>query len=148
GSGLAWARYSNDSEQRGLLVARVNTIRLGACLSLLWCSGFFACGGEPFSSTPTPPNESGGAGGQGGTSSGGAGGGGAGAGAEGGSPGESCTSAADCNDADPCTIDLCLIDGTCEHAPKCAGAQHCCDGVCGACCDDVDCDDGVGCTED
>lgn len=71
----------------------------------------------------------------------------------GGCRGGSCASAADCPDADPCTLDLCA-SGTCEHrAMACDDGNVCTDdrcdpgtGMCTATPNAAFCDDGLGCT--
>lgn len=66
-----------------------------------------------------------------------------------GTPGEmSCQAPSDCNDRNPCTIDRCQGDGSCDYRPRCASGEVCCGGVCGECCVDEDCDDSVDCTVD
>jgi len=59
-----------------------------------------------------------------------------------------CSDAKDCDDGKPCTLDTCGADGVCVNAPKCAADQLCCDGVCGECCAQGDCNDDVECTQD
>lgn len=61
--------------------------------------------------------------------------------------GKACSGPEDCNDSDPCTVDLCGANGSCAPARKCLGTQRCCAGDCAECCNDADCDDGVSCTE-
>ncbi|MFH1532223.1 MAG: hypothetical protein ABIK09_15970 [Pseudomonadota bacterium] len=61
-----------------------------------------------------------------------------------------------CDDANPCTDDLCLGEEGCNHVPveagecldgdPCTVADHCEEGVCVG--DSVECDDGNPCTED
>jgi hypothetical protein len=45
-------------------------------------------------------------------------------------------------------VDVCKAGGLCEHLPTCAAGEQCCDGRCGECCQDEQCDDGIGCTVD
>lgn len=79
-------------------------------LLVLGFASLTGCGGE------------GGSAGTGGTAGSGGGGGGAG-GATG------CIADEDCDDADPCTDDICGESGTCEYAPTADGAS-CPDGTC------------------
>ncbi len=77
----------------------------------------------------------------------------------GGGGGGGCRTAADCDDHNPCTEDICLDDGNCltkpmAHGTPCPAADQChqegfCDGA-GECWvgDEVDCDDEDPCTED
>lgn len=60
----------------------------------------------------------------------------------------SCLGPEDCDDDDPCTFEVCKATGLCELNPTCGPSERCCDGRCGECCADVDCDDGIGCTVD
>lgn len=68
-----------------------------------------------------------------------------------------CASNAQCDDRIPCTRDLCVVGGTCEHLPdntQCTAPQVCTPGLgCAApgarrCARPADCDDGVACTRD
>jgi len=59
-----------------------------------------------------------------------------------------CLGPEDCDDGDPCTVEICMATGSCESHPTCGASERCCDGRCGECCEDLDCDDGVGCTVD
>jgi hypothetical protein len=57
-----------------------------------------------------------------------------------------CGGPEDCDDDDVCTSDICTVEGSCAAAPKCTLPSKCCEGDCAECCEDADCDDGVGCT--
>lgn len=74
-----------------------------------------------------------------------------GAGAMGGTAGGGtvlCSDAADCDDGKPCTLDVCLATGVCDHPPKCGGdTPACCNGVCSQCCSSDGCEDGLDCTD-
>jgi hypothetical protein len=64
-----------------------------------------------------------------------------------------CDTAADCNDGDACTNDLCNPDGSCSHpAVVCDDANVCtidaCDPAVGCVRQDLDCNDGNACTRD
>lgn len=59
-----------------------------------------------------------------------------------------CMGPEDCDDRDPCTVDVCKATGECEHLATCQAGERCCEGRCGECCDDAECDDGVSCTVD
>jgi hypothetical protein len=67
-----------------------------------------------------------------------------------------CGSAADCDDAVDCTVDVCEADGSCTHVPdnSTCGYLEVCDAVDGCvptgdeCMVPADCDDGVTCTAD
>jgi hypothetical protein len=100
-----------------------------------------ACGGSSFESdgdgngTGASPSAGTGGGSQAGTSS------------KGGSSSTTlCGGPEDCNDNDVCSTDVCTIEGACAATPKCQSPSLCCEGDCAECCDDADCDDGVGCT--
>src|SRR5688572_23741596 len=104
-----------------------------------------------------PAADSGTGGGSGGTSGSGgvsasdasSGGGSGGAGTSDAGVPVSCRGPEDCDDGDPCTVDLCGADFRCiPDLSTCGPAQQCCDGNCGQCCSDSDCDDGVICTVD
>jgi hypothetical protein len=67
-------------------------------------------------------------------------------------PAPACSTAADCDDGDLCTIDTCTA-GVCTSAPACDDGDACsidsCDPTSGACSyADKDCDDGNVCTTD
>lgn len=71
--------------------------------------------------------------------------------------GAMCTSSAQCDDNIPCTRDLCVVGGVCEHLTDngmCAAPQVCVAGVgCAAsgarrCARTADCEDNVPCTRD
>ncbi len=124
------------------------------------CAVFMACGGSEFSSSGNQGGKGGsaGAGGSGGTSNAGetsgATGGSAGAGGTGANAGTAgggttlCAEPTDCDDQNPCTLDVCGASGVCEHPPKCDSDELCCDGECGQCCNSGDCGDEVECTVD
>src|SRR5262245_47508263 len=57
-----------------------------------------------------------------------------------------CTGPAECDDINPCTIDECGPEGSCVYTPKCGDGERCCDGACGQCCVQEDCNDSVSCT--
>jgi hypothetical protein len=109
--------------------------------------------GDPFTSVggeggeATAPAEGGGGSGTAGSVT-------AGTNTEAGTPGSGgtllggCRGPEDCSDGDPCTQDVCRPDGVCVLSPKCAANQQCCEGDCGECCEDTDCDDNIGCTDD
>lgn len=128
-----------------------------------------ACGGQAFSSNPN---------GNGGTNSsigndpgsgGNVGQSGSMNGASGSDPGTvvgnmDCSNAADCDDANPCTVDVCTSEDICQHFPIdgmcesdddectsdiCSGGfcTHPANGIC-ACEDDPECDDSNPCTDD
>ncbi len=68
----------------------------------------------------------------------------------------SCSSAYQCDDMNPCTVDTCAAEGTCAHAVSaascddgdaCTSADTCIDGACKAGAQ-VSCDDGNPCTVD
>ncbi len=59
-----------------------------------------------------------------------------------------CRGPEDCDDGDPCTLDDCGKDGICTISPKCGPTEKCCDGACGQCCGQADCNDEVKCTDD
>lgn len=116
----------------------VTLLSLTAIVPMLLAS---ACSGAEF--------ESGGDAGSavGGSSNGGSGVGGMGkAGTATAGGASKCGGPEDCSDGDSCTNDFCTIEGTCASAAKCSGPQRCCEGDCAECCEDTDCDDGVGCT--
>lgn len=63
----------------------------------------------------------------------------------------SCRSNTDCDDQLPCTMDLCLIGGVCQHMSSCPSGQFC--GMTGCttsrtCSTNADCDDMIACTHD
>lgn len=71
-----------------------------------------------------------------------------------------CTSATDCADGDPCTVESCVLNA-CQHSPlECEDANPCTENKCqapwgclfpvipGCCLGDFDCDDGSLCTLD
>jgi hypothetical protein len=78
--------------------------------------------------------------GQQGSTGGGPGSGGSQSAGSGGSLiGQTCSGPEDCNDSDPCTIDVCGGNGLCESAAKCADGKACCpSGDCGECCGNDD----------
>lgn len=53
-----------------------------------------------------------------------------------------CARAEDCDDGDPCTVDLCVVGNACDHERQsgCASPRRCTRAA--------DCDDGVACTRD
>jgi hypothetical protein len=64
-----------------------------------------------------------------------------------------CDTAADCNDGDACTNDVCNADGSCSHpAVVCDDANVCtidaCDSAVGCVRQGLDCNDGNACTRD
>ncbi|RME22011.1 MAG: hypothetical protein D6806_13640 [Deltaproteobacteria bacterium] len=77
-------------------------------------------------------------------------------GGDGGDGGQAeCTVAAQCDDGNPCTDDLCAggkcvhnnNDDPCDDGQECSTGDHCANGVCvGE--TTLDCDDGNPCTED
>jgi hypothetical protein len=79
---------------------------------------------------------------------------GAGAGAAGSTSGSGgggtvlCRTPLECDDNDPCTLDECGAEGSCLHSAKCGPGELCCDGDCGQCCAQDDCNDDVECTTD
>lgn len=138
-------------------------VRLLRCLALLVLASFgFAsgCAGSEFSvgsSTGNGGVSTGGANSSGGgsaTTGGTRGSGGSSSKGDGGEPpggapaNSSCQAPSDCNDHDPCTIDRCSGEGTCDFRPRCTAGEVCCRGVCGECCDESGCDDQVACTKD
>jgi hypothetical protein len=114
-----------------------------------------ACGSPSFTASETGGTGGGAEAGDGGTSATGGsttgGSGGTTTAGGGGTQGGTmlCTESADCDDQNPCTIDSCAGNGVCVREPKCTGAQPlCCDGVCGECCKQEDCNDSIACTDD
>lgn len=70
---------------------------------------------------------------------------------------QSCTRNEDCNDNTPCTRDLCLVGGVCEHTPDntmcsagqmCVSGRGCTTGGTRTCMSPADCDDRIACTRD
>ena len=62
-----------------------------------------------------------------------------------------CTDNAGCDDHRPCTVDLCVIGGLCQHASTCPSGMFCNATGCSttvACTTNADCDDTVACTQD
>lgn len=95
-------------------------------------------GGNPEGGASTNGGTGGSAGRGGG--SGGSAGSGAGTTGSGGGSTVLCNTVDDCEDDNPCSLDVCNANGFCEYQPKCGGAEpRCCDGECGQCCLDSDC---------
>ena len=118
---------------------------LRASVLLALCSfTAYACGGSKFTAVA---GSSGGSNG-GGSNEPGGGSSGLSSGDAGTTSKVTCQGPEDCDDADPCTVDQCGADGVCSTAPKCGPTEKCCDGACGQCCDQADCEDGLACTDD
>jgi hypothetical protein len=119
------------------------------CGALLSVQLATACGGSEFngeaaaSAGAAGATQSGAGNGAAGTSQAGKGGS-----SSGGSTLAGCHGPEDCSDGDACTNDVCQHNGECASVARCPADQKCCDGDCGECCDDGDCDDKVGCTDD
>lgn len=69
---------------------------------------------------------------------------------------ETCETTADCDDGFPCTLDMCVVGGVCDHDPlhalcdmaageACVPGRGCVPGTPDYCTTDVGCDDGLRC---